>query len=406
MKTATRRSPLVLIAGSACLLATGFLVGRLSRPSVASGAAPGAFARPPAIPAALAGREDVRATVAEKVEETAPKATWDKRWKDLLAQPAGAAREKAMAEALRELAVTDPDRALALAKQETNFRVQQALLGAALGGWATVDPKGPMSWAVEHLFDAERRSAVESIIAAGSSVRRDETIQAINALCEKDPAMSDDYGRMLIASLSGNSDFEAAMNFATASTTAHRDYWLGAALYSWSQYRPQEAAQALKKITDPAAYNEAVHGLILGWSSNDPSSLVKFAEQLPAGPARSEAYNQALQNWVVHDPVAASAWLDAHESRPELDSGAVKLATSPFLVENNLETALSWATSVSDPQQRTIALVDVIQQWARRDPVAARRYAESLPDTDLMPDYRTMLMKDLAGGGAATAPPP
>ena len=408
MKAATRRNPLVLGGAAGCLLAAGFLAGRLSVPFSSLG--PAAVASPVARPVALAipaGREAAGAAPEEKAAEAASRAAWEKRWRDLLAQPAGAAREKAMAEALRELAVTDPGRALALAKQEVNFRARQALLGAALSGWATVEPNGPLNWAVDNLYDAERRNAVETIIAAGSAAKRDETIQAINALCAKDTAMADDYGRMLIASLAGNSDFEAAMNFATASTTVHRDYWLSAAFYSWSQYRPQEAARALKKITDPAAYNEAVHGLILGWSSNDPSSLVAFADQLPAGPVRSEAYNQALQNWVTHDPVAASAWLDARGSTPELDSGAVKLATSPFLVANNLETALSWAASVSDPQQRTIALVDLIQQWAQRDPAAARRYAESLPDTDLMPDYRSMLMKDLAGTGAvATAAPP
>lgn len=351
----------------------------------------------------LAGRENLDESAAGKATEAPPKPSWEKRWKDLLAQAPSAAREKAMAEALRELAVTDPDSALALAKKETNFRVRQALLGAALGGWATVDPSGPMNWAVANLFDAERRAAVESIIAAGSVAKRDETIQAINSLCMEDPGMADDYGRMLIASLAGNSDFEAAMDFATASTTAHRDYWLSAAFYSWSQYRPQEAAEALKKVTTPAAYNEAIHGLILGWSSNDPSSLVKFAEQLPAGPARTEAFNQALQNWVTQDPVAASAWLDARESAPELDSGAAKLATSPFLVANNLETALSWAKSVSDPEQRTIAFMDIIQQWARQDPGAARRYAESLGEADLRAGYREMLMKDLSGAGAAAA---
>lgn len=389
------------------LLAAGFMAGRFSAPAGAGNAAASAGVGSPVELGSVSGREKPAQKVEEEATEAAAKPSWEKRWKDLLAQAPSAAREKAMAEALRELATTDPDRALGLARQETNFRVRQDLLGAALSGWATVDPSGPMGWAVANLFDAERRAAVESIIKAGSVAKRDDTIQAINALCAEDPGTADDYGRMLIASLADNSDFQAAMDFATASTTVHRDYWLSAAFYSWSQYRPQEAAEALKKVTEPAARNEAIHGLILGWSSNDPSSLVKFAEQLPPGPARAEAYNQALQNWVTHDPVAASAWLDARESATELDSGAVKLATSPFLVENNLETALSWATSVTDREQRSIAFVDIIQQWAQRDPAAARRYAEALPDNDLRQDYRAMLMKDLSGAGTTVteAPP-
>ncbi len=174
-------------------------------------------------------------------------------------------------------------------------------------------------------------------------------------------------------------------------------------MYSWSQYRPSEAAAALEAITDPATRNEGLHGLILGWSSNDPASLLKYAQAMPPGAARGEAFNQALQNWVAHDPVAASVWLDAHESSPELDSGAVKLATSPFLVANNLDTALSWANSVSDPEQRTIALVDIIQQWAQRDPAAALAYAEASPD--LQPAYRDNLMQELVALQAAAPDP-
>lgn len=405
MKTTTRKKT-ALAGGAVLLLATGFMVGRFSAPAGAgSSPVPEGFV-PPASMIPISGSPKHEQELAKETTEIAAKPSWDRRWKDLLAQPPGGAREKAMAEALRELALTDPDQALGLAKQETNFRVRQDLLCAALGGWATVNPGGPMDWAVANLFDAERRGAIESIIKAGTAVKRDEMIQATNTLCEKDAGMADDYGRMLIAALAENSDFEAAMNFAATSTTEHRDYWLGAAMYSWSQYRPQEAAEALKKVSSPAAYNEAAHGLILGWGSNDPPSLVKFAEQLPPGRIRAEAYNQALQYWVTHDPVAASAWLDSRESAKELDSGMVKLATSPFLVDNNVETALSWATSVSDPEQRSIAFVDIIQQWSQRDPEAARRYAESLPDKDLRQDYRSELMKNLSGAPAVVTEAP
>ena len=48
---------------------------------------------------------------------------------------------------------------------------------------------------------------------------------------------------------------------------------------------------------------------------------------------------------------------------------------------------------LSDPEQRSIALVDVIQQWAKRDPAAARAYADTLPD--LQPSYREQLMQTL-----------
>ncbi len=204
-----------------------------------------------------------------------------------------------------------------------------------------------------------------------------------------------------LVALAREADFPAALDFAAAERGPNRDHWIGAALYSWSQYRPEEAAAALAAFTDPAARNEGLHGLILGWSADDPAAFLKYAETLPPGAVRSTAYDQALQNWVANDPVGASAWLDAQESAPELDTGAARLATSPFLVEHQIETALGWAHSVVDPEQRSIALIDIVQQWARRDPVAARAYAVSL--SGLQPAYREQLMQEL---GAPVAPVP
>lgn len=384
-------------------LGFGFVAGRYSRPWSGSDVhAPGDDARLASAPAAaLIERRPSSAPVSEnepRAEASSPRA----RWAELRARPPSAARERAMAECLRLLAATDPEAALALAREEGNFRVRQDLVVAALQGWAGRDPAASLAWAGENLFETNRRAAVEAIIDAGL-VLREETMQAIRALCARsDSASADDYGRMLIAALAKDADFANALRFASEGGP-HRDYWVGAALYSWSQYRPHEAAAALQAITEPATRNEALHGLILGWSANDPVSLLDYARALPAGPVRTEAFNQALQNWVAHDPVGASAWLDNHESDPELDSGAAKLATSPFLVANQVDTALSWANSVSDPEQRSIALVDVVQQWAKRDPAAARAYAEKLDG--LQPAYREQLMKSPALADGAAMPP-
>jgi len=393
------------VLSAAGLILAGFLLGRFSTPS----------GSPPSVTRGLAGARsgasianggDARTDLVDggSAPEEA-KAALDPRarWAELRGQPASAARERALAECLRLLAATDPQGALAFAREEPNFRVRQDLVVASLQGWASHDPAASLAWASDNLFETNRRAAVEAVIEAGLPLR-EETTEAVRALCGKsDPAAADDYGRMLIAALAREADFTGALRFAADERNPNRDYWIGAALYSWSQYRPEEAAAALEAFTDPATRNEGMHGLILGWGANEPKSLLEYARGLPPGSVRTEAFNQALQNWVAHDPVGASAWLDRHESDPELDGGAAKLATSPFLVANEVETALGWANSVSDPEQRSIAIVDVVQQWARRDPAAARAYADTL--TGLQPAYREQLLKSLALGGGTAAPP-
>ena len=394
------------VAGTVALLAIGYLAGRFApffarseNLSVVTRAAPYVSALSSPVRSGVAGDSSAEAAKAAPAPSD-PRS----RWAELLGRPPSAARELAMAECLRRLAATDPDGALALARQETNFRARQALVVASLQGWAGRDPAASLAWAAENLFETNRREAIEAVIEAGLELPG-ETTAAIRALCAKtDEATASDYGSMLIAALARRADFEGALRFAADAPVEGRGYLVGSAMYSWSQYRPDEAAGAIAAITDPATRNEALHGLILGWGSNDPASLLKYAATMPDGPVRAQAFNEALQNWVANDPVAASAWLDKHESDPVLDGGAAKLATSPFLVANQVETALSWANSVADPEQRSIALVDVVQQWAKRDPAAARAYADKLPD--LQPAYREQLMRSLASSGAGGAPPP
>ena len=392
-------------AGAVALLAIGYLAGRFDpifgrseNISAVASATSGASAL--SVPIRSGGVGDSLADAARSASAPADPRT---RWAELLGKPPSAARELAMAECLRRLAATDPGGALALARQETNFRARQALVVASLQGWAGRDPAASLAWAAENLLETNRRDAIEAVIEAGLALPG-ETTAAIRALCEKtDEATASDYGRMLIAALARRADFEGAFRFAADAPVEGKGYLVGAAMYSWSQYRPDEAAGAVAGIADPATRNEALHGLILGWGSNDPASLLKYASTMPAGPVRAQAFNEALQNWVANDPVGASAWLDKHESEPELDGGAAKLATSPFLVENQMETALSWANSVTDPEQRSIVLVDIVQQWAKRDPEAARAYADKL--RDLQPAYREQLMKSLASSAAGGAPP-
>ena len=381
--------------GVLALLAVGYLAGRLEsslfrtpRPSVAVSPTPGGAV--PRVPFGGAPGAPAAETAVAEAGSHDPQVEWT----DFQRRPAGAARERAIADFLRRLAATDPAGALALARAENNFRVRQSLVVASLEGWAGRDPAASLAWASENLFETNRREAIEAVIEAGM-VLPGELSAAVRSMIAADAdGAGADYGRMLIAAMARREDFEGALGFAADAPLAGKEYLIGAALYSWSQYRPEEAAAALEKFTDPAARNEGLHGLIIGWAANEPVNLLKYAATLPPGPVRSQAFNEALQNWVAHDPVGASAWLDEHESAPELDPGAAKLATSPFLVENDVETALGWAHSVADPEQRSIALVDVIQQWATHDPAAARAYAERLPG--LQPAYREQLMKNLS----------
>lgn len=332
-----------------------------------------------------------------KATRAASLAEHDGSWEKISAQPPGSRREKKLTDLLREQAVHDPAGALALAAQEPNLRIRKTLVAAALCGWATVDPGGSAGWAAQHLTEDERKRALQGIIESGMACR-DLTVQVIGELCEKDPTLGFDTGHSLIESLGRNGDYEMAVKFATTGTGDNRNYWLSTAFLAWAQYEPENAVAGLAKINDPTASNEALHGLIYGWATNEPAALVKFASTLPPGDVRKTAMNEGLQHWVISDPDAASSWMDQNDPAADLDGGVAAMATSPRLIAENPTAAIDRAASISDPKQRAQAITDVITQWSKTDPVAAKRYA--LSSQDLHPDKISRLMSEIEAAAA------
>ena len=390
---------------SLCLVLAGYGIGRFSAPGPLSPAQPAIPARgtaaaphpwPDPRPQDTAAREPDAGPAAG---EDDPRA----RWAEISGQAPGAARERALAGYLRLLAATDPQGALALAGQEPNFRVRKALVVESLKGWAERDPAASLAWAANNLFESNRHDAIEAVIEAGMA-RPDAAVAAVGAVCAtSDGATAADYGAMLVSALARHGDFETALGFAASSSPeAGRDHLVATALYSWAQYDPAAASLAISRFTDPATRNEALHGLILGWGSNDPASLLKYAGTLPSGQVRAQAFGEALEQWVANDPAAASAWLEARDPDPELDRGVVKLATTPFLVARDVHAALDWARGVSDPEQRSMAIVDIIRQWSAKEPAAALAYLDAVPD--LAPTYKQQLLDYLAASSAPRSP--
>lgn len=127
------------------------------------------------------------------------------------------------------------------------------------------------------------------------------------------------------------------------------------------------------------AREEARAALYVGWSQSDPAALVAHASALSAGESRLAALRDGLTQWVHLDPAAASVWMDNHDPAPDLDAGAVAIASTPSVVAKAPEIAASWAESITDPELRANTLLDFIRLWAEHDPAAARRYAATSP---------------------------
>jgi hypothetical protein len=336
--------------------------------------------RDPKLRAPIAALSTLRAAIsADKSRASASFAVeFGERWRIWVAGPRTPAGERAIAAALEELAGHDPNRAMALALAEGNFRLRESLRNAVLKGWAESSLADAANWALA-LPEADRRSALEPVFA-GAARDPDAAAELGARLCAQNPAMAGEYGQLLVAALTDAGAYGTAAKFAETDTSDNRATWLNASFYQWAAHQPEEALAAMQDIVDGQERSSAFQGLVSGWAESNPAGLATYAMHLPAGGDRDQALGEALPGWVARDPLAASQWMVSNfVPSADFDRGVASVAALPNLVGQQPEIAVGWAENITDPVLRSSTLRSVAQQWAGRDEGAARIFIASVP---------------------------
>ena len=358
-----------------CLVASiiGSVLGWLSasapeRQASVRTAAP--VAAPPASPAgsALCGPK------AEDATPSVPAAPWGDRWEATLALASTPARTRALAALLEELARGDPQRALALAQNQPDWRLRELLRDASLRGWASVAPEAAGDWALA-VRPEDRRAAVGAVFQ-GAAADPEATVRLALRLCAADPEPAGDYGHAAIAALVDAGAFAQAADFGAAMGSENYSFLFKSAYFQWARQRPAEALAAAEKIEDPQLAGQAKSQAITGWSWADAAGLADYALKLPPGAVRSQALAEALPLWLERYPEEAAAWIQKNDTGAEFDSGLAAIANQQSLLKSRPAAALDLAGDISDPARRTETMRSVFQQWAARDPRAARAYLD------------------------------
>ena len=300
------------------------------------------------------------------------------QWQQLASARRTPDGEREMIAYLEDLATREPQRAMALALAEGNYRLNQNLRGAVLRGWASVSPDEAAAWALARP-DGERQLSVEFVFA-GAARLPELALKLATRLCANEPALAGDYGQYLIHGLTELGTYDAAARFAAENKNGGQDACLNLAYSEWAAHEPEQALAAFEKISNPQLRSFAFQGLIQGWVMANPATAAAYAERLAPGDERAQVINQALPQWACRDPLAASEWMLKHiEPGPELDAGAATVAAMPNLVNQRPEMAVNWAENIAEPALRANTLRVIGQQWAHRDPAAPRRFIENNP---------------------------
>lgn len=314
------------------------------------------------------------------------------RWTTLSATALTPANEQERMEFLAELAAHDPKLAMQLALSENNQRLRLLLRQTVLRAWATQAPEDAAGWAMI-LPDGDRQVAMEAVLA-GAATQPEDAIRLVRQLATLDPERASDYGQFLVSGLTASGAYAETARFAAAETSITRVAWLHTAFFQWATHQPENARAAFERITDPAVRSAAFSGFVSGWGLADPAALASYAIQLPPGDDRAQALAQALPQWVTHDTIRASEWMNRLEPHSDLDSGVASVATLASLVNERPDIAVGWAENIAEPVLRSNTLWLLAQQWAHNDPDALRRYLTTTPN--LTDNDRTALQNGLS----------
>lgn len=278
---------------------------------------------------------------------------------------------------LNQLAATDPQRALGLARAagEEFFRRHQTAL---FRSWAENDPASairalgstlletsPHDWTVRQALvkwmDQDTRSAFAWMIAQATP--------------------DDQFHRSLLHTVSNNPpDDPKTLRALAALLTEHQNVpGTGGALRnlfgSWSRRDPASALAWLDTLPDPAQRSDFVARSLGYIDHGKPDAFLDLVRRLPTSEVREQAIADRLASWSKVDPDAAIAWLGKHDS-PEFTLAAQRVESTLLasLATSDPAAASSRWTALPAGPEKTAAAHQLARAWAKKDPAAAAQW--------------------------------
>ncbi|MDI1338014.1 MAG: hypothetical protein PSU94_17685 [Lacunisphaera sp.] len=282
-------------------------------------------------------------------------------------QLAAADRPPVMEAVLMTMAVDDPARAMAIARQTLAGAALDRTLTAALQSLTRANPA--------------EAAAIVSTLPAGE-VQTRAALDVARELAAQDPTTALAWAGTLPA---GNV----------------RDLALSNILEIWAASHPQDAANYAASLPAGSLQDAAAVRVAGQWAAVDPARAIAWAQTLAGEAARNVALAHIASTWAQRDPAAATHWAAATPVLPaeaftgalsywmQQDAGAVKTfvhalagesqvraATfiAPTLAQADPPAAIAWTQTLSDPAARDSALAAAYARWRVNAPGAAHAW--------------------------------
>ncbi len=269
-----------------------------------------------------------------------------------------------------------PREALAYAEKmiEENGPAAGPATFSVIGSWAQRDPDAVWDWYVKKRDSDQLGSGMMGgdaylhMIFSGMALR--DADKALDRLIQIDDDQASRQAAFGIASAAANKPGSRDRILARSASLPPelRDSVRQGIISQWAATETDEAMDWLRTI--PAEerdqiINSAGYSLMM----TDPEKGAEFLMEDATEENLSRRYQTIVSSWANRDLNAAGEWLNAQPASPAQD-----LARGSFAMQvarRDPESAMEWAKSVSEENQRFSAIRNVHQQWRKKDTDAA-----------------------------------
>jgi hypothetical protein len=254
------------------------------------------------------------------------------------------------------------------------------IMGDAYGGGPAEVP----AW-LRALPEADRTAALRSAYSSTDGFSNPEEMKALLA---ETPGLGDQTRLWETTAKSLAREHPAsALEWALAieSPTVRRNS-IDAVLQEWARENPSAALAQAHALTDAETQKSSVRNVIEIWASSEPQAVLAWAAgaegeeremALLKGSLANAAYDPVVSAKVINELVAGKSEGGGYGP---VTGAASQVARAWFY--QSIPESTAWAAQLPEGGARSMAMVAIVGQWTRLDPVAASAWVKPLPAGD------------------------
>jgi len=299
----------------------------------------------------------------------------------------------------------DVQEALAAAEAITDQQSKMLLTMCLMSKWAETDGPAAMKYAEEHSANGPMGQVAKMGVASAWAEKDPEAVWNWYKGQKDDNNGGMFGGNMVLVSLFSNmveTDPDQAFKRLEELDTPAKQMAL-AGMFQSALFDDDKRQQILKKIDtlpDEAERKQAKQMMLGQWAMlapdqamdwvktqpqdeqhdlretmgtmlmmNDPKKGANFVIDGASEEEKSKSYSRVISQWASMDANAAGAWLKEQPQGPQLDAARQSFVSATS--QKDPASAMTWAGTITDPDQRVSATSTVYQAWKKKDAAAA-----------------------------------